>query len=119
MAFLHKIVRDLVRAGLVRTYPGPSGGLELGRPAATINLLGILEAIDGPVCLNMCLLRPKECSRDLICPAHRFWGRLQAKVVQEMEDATLDSLVAEASELKRRPQRPDLPYLFPEMTTVN
>ena len=75
-AFLHKITADLVAAGLVHTFPGPTGGLALARPATEINLLQVLEAIDGPICLNMCLLRPRECPRDQICPAHTFWGRL-------------------------------------------
>jgi Rrf2 family protein len=112
-AFLHKIVADLVKAGLVRTYSGPGGGLSLARPAVSINMLQILEAIDGPVCLNVCLIRPKECPRDSICPAHGFWGRLQATVVQQLRDATLDTLVAEAYELQRQPRHAEIAYLLP------
>ena len=33
-AFLNRIIADLSRAGLIQTYPGPNGGLELARPAA-------------------------------------------------------------------------------------
>ena len=95
LAFLRKITVDLVRAGLVQAYSGPSGGLTLAQPAASINLVHILEAVEGPICLNTCLVRPKECPRDQICPVHGFLGRLQANLIQQLQEATLDKLVAE------------------------
>jgi Rrf2 family iron-sulfur cluster assembly transcriptional regulator len=101
LAFLRKIVVDLTRAGLVRAYSGPTGGLVLAQPAASINLVHILEAIEGPVCLNTCLLRPKDCPRDHICPAHNFLGRLQATLIRQLQEATLDRLVAEKRELEQ------------------
>jgi Rrf2 family protein len=104
LAFLRKIVVDLTRAGLVRAYSGPTGGLVLAQPAASINLVHILEAIEGPICLNTCLLRPEDCPRDHICPAHNFFGRLQATLIQQLQEATLDRLIAEKRELEHRPQ---------------
>jgi Rrf2 family iron-sulfur cluster assembly transcriptional regulator len=98
-AFLHKIVADLAKAGLVITYKGPGGGIALAQPPAAINLLAILEAVDGPLCLNACLLRPNECPRDGTCPAHLFWGRLQSMAMAELKNATLEGLVTEAREL--------------------
>jgi Rrf2 family iron-sulfur cluster assembly transcriptional regulator len=98
-AFLHKIVADLAKAGLVVTYRGPGGGVALAQPPAMIDMLGILEAVDGPLCLNACLLRPNECPRDGTCPAHLFWGRLQSMIMAELKAATLDRLVTEAREL--------------------
>ena len=43
LAFLRKIVADLVKSRLVQTYSGPGGGLTLAQPAASINLVHILE----------------------------------------------------------------------------
>lgn len=114
-AFLHKIVADLAKASLVRTYSGPTGGLALAQPAGDITALQIIEAIEGPICVNVCLLRPQECPRDLVCPAHGLWGRLQGMIVAELQTATLAELVEEAKVLKQRPQRPGtIQYLFPE-----
>lgn len=114
-AFLHKITANLVKANLVRTFVGPAGGLALARPAAQINMLQIMEATDGPVCLNRCMLRPGECHRDLICPAHDFWGRLQAEIVRQLREARLDLLVSEARDLIQHPRRrQNVPYLVPE-----
>lgn len=103
-AFLHKITADLVRAGLIVTQTGPTGGLSLQKPCSEINLLHVVEAIEGPVCLNICLLRPQECSRDFYCPAHEVWGRLQQIVVTELQGTDLASLVAEAKVLQKNPR---------------
>jgi len=118
-AFLHKITADLVKANLVQTQAGPSGGLQLTSPVTQINLLHILEAVEGPICLNTCLIRPQECERDAVCPAHGFWGRLQTSIVEQLQAATLSELIKEANDLKIQPrQRDDIPYLI-HRTDVN
>jgi Rrf2 family protein len=47
--FLVKALTPLVRAGLLLSLKGPSGGYRLARPATKISLLEVVEAIDGPV----------------------------------------------------------------------
>jgi Rrf2 family protein len=39
----------LVLAGLLHSVKGPNGGYRLARPAKSISLLEILEAVDGPI----------------------------------------------------------------------
>jgi len=111
-SFLHKIVGDLVKSGLVRSVKGPHGGLSLARPMSEINMRHIIEAADGPICLNACLLRPHECPRDRTCPAHTFWGQLQNRLLEELEAGTLDLLVAEARRLKSAPREAQISYVF-------
>lgn len=113
-AFLHKITADLVRANLIHTQTGPSGGLALQNDVETINLLHVVEAIDGPVCLNVCLIRPQECNRDRFCPGHEVWGRLQTMLVAELRNTSLAALVKEAKRLQKQPREAlvDFPYLY-------
>jgi Rrf2 family protein len=47
--FLTKALQPLVRAGLLASRKGPGGGYRLGRPAARVTLLEVVEAVDGPV----------------------------------------------------------------------
>jgi len=47
--FLENILRDLRRAGLVRSVRGAEGGSMLARPAADIHLADVLRAVEGPL----------------------------------------------------------------------
>ena len=49
LAYLQKIMKDLVRANILASKRGPRGGFKLARPASDITLLEIWEAIDGPM----------------------------------------------------------------------
>ena len=53
---LAKVVRRLVRVGLLASMRGPSGGVALKRPPEDVTLLDIYEAVDGPIEAPDCLL---------------------------------------------------------------
>ena len=101
-AFLQRIVADLAKAGLVITFAGPGGGLELARPGAEINLRHIWEAIEGPLLISECLTGCGDCPHDCLCPVRWHWGTIQAQMQAELERATLAVLVQEAHELAAR-----------------
>ncbi|NLH16181.1 MAG: Rrf2 family transcriptional regulator [Phycisphaerae bacterium] len=46
--YLLKIMNQLVRAGILRSKRGPSGGYSLAKPVKDINMLEVIEAVDGP-----------------------------------------------------------------------
>jgi len=62
LEYLLKILQQLVRADVLRGKRGPHGGYSLTRPLNKINLLEIIEAIDGPIqsCLYLTEFAPKE-----------------------------------------------------------
>ena len=97
--FLPKIVQRLVQAGLLRAHKGAAGGITLSRPASRINLRQIIEAIDGPIALNNCLIMPDECPRQSICPIHEVWVKAQDGLLSSLEGMTLDRLVSRRKEL--------------------
>jgi len=47
--YLLKLVTKLVKAGVLRSLKGPTGGYRLARPARQITLLEVVEAVAGPV----------------------------------------------------------------------
>jgi Rrf2 family protein len=47
--FLLKVLKPLVSARVLVSVKGPNGGYRLARSASDINLLEVIEAIDGPV----------------------------------------------------------------------
>ena len=92
--FLAKIVPRLARAGLLRTSLGASGGVALGIPADQITLLQIIEAIDGPLMLNLCSLDPSGCECSADCPALDAWCRAQTQLNETLAQTHLDDLPA-------------------------
>ena len=52
---VQKLVSKLTAAGLLRSVRGAHGGLQLGRPAAAINVADIVEAIEGRIALTACI----------------------------------------------------------------
>lgn len=95
--YLPTIVRTLARSGLLRTLRGSHGGVSLARPAPDITLRDVVEAIDGPLLLNRCLIRPGECGgdgRDNLCSLHRFWERLVEDIQADLEAINFGDLAA-------------------------
>jgi Rrf2 family iron-sulfur cluster assembly transcriptional regulator len=90
--FLAKIVSQLSTSGLVETYRGAGGGVMLARPAAEINLLEVIEALDGPIRLNRCAIEPDACPREEKCPVHDIWVEARRDLAQMLTSVTFDSL---------------------------
>jgi Rrf2 family protein len=47
--FLLKVLKPLVSARILHSVKGPNGGYRLARPANSVSMLEIVEAVDGPV----------------------------------------------------------------------
>ena len=60
-AFARSIQHDLVKGGLIKTVRGARGGLALNCDPAEVTLLEVLEAIQGPVSVSLCVLDPEYC----------------------------------------------------------
>ena len=98
-AFLSKVVAQLTQAGLLRTHRGAAGGVELGRASDDINLRQIVEAVQGPVVLNLCTDPYNGCPRSATCPVFGVFDEAQKKVDAVLEGAILASLAEEAAML--------------------
>lgn len=96
--FLPKIMRALRQAGLICSYRGVAGGFALAKPADSITLLDIVEAMEGPVAIHRCLGERDACSKRCTseCPVHATLGRLQSELIAGLRQAKLTTLVAES-----------------------
>lgn len=93
-AILPGVMRDLVRAGLALAQAGRGGGYRLARPATEIDILAVIEAIEGDTRRSTCVLRGGPCGRDGHCAAHPAFFAAQEALREELRAATLDLLVA-------------------------
>lgn len=112
LAFLHQIGRSLIQAGILRSSPGPGGGLRLNQPADDVSLLQVLEVLDGPVRLSSCLDQPEACGHDDSCPSYQMWAGIQERLVDELNTVRLSQLANKA-----RNQQTGF-YPIPEFSTT-
>ena len=86
--YLTKIFASLARAGLVTPVRGKKGGYMLGREPGQITILDIIEAVEGPIALNLCQHTPPRCDHT-DCHLRAVWTDLQTVVRQKLGGVTL------------------------------
>jgi Rrf2 family protein len=90
--FLAKILKTLVDQGLVKSARGPHGGYALGRSPADISFLDVIEAVEGPIALNVCLDGDDACGRSSTCTMVSVWKAGQERMLDVYRHAKLSEL---------------------------
>jgi FeS assembly SUF system regulator len=112
-----KVLKLLLRRGLLHSTRGLHGGYRLARPAAEITAAQILDALEGPVALIECARHVHHCSIESTCGVGRAWQRVSLAVRRVLEEITLVELAGLGGEPVRfaalerqlrgmRPERP-------------
>ncbi len=91
--YLSQLATPLRNAALLRSVWGNKGGYVLARPADEINLLEIMEAVDGPVSIIECVENPESCSRAPICETFEVWRNINTAITGVLKGYTLKDLV--------------------------
>jgi Rrf2 family protein len=93
--FLAKILRDLTRKGLLVSHKGPRGGFALSRPAKSITLFDIIEAVDEAGFATNCVLGFPECSEQKPCALHSRWSALRPQIVSLFAEKSIVELAGD------------------------
>jgi Rrf2 family protein len=93
-AFLVKIISQLSIAGILHTSRGARGGVRLARKPKNITLLQVIEAIDGPIRLNVCVDRNGICSFEANCPMQLVWCDAQNELMVKLKNTNFAQLIA-------------------------
>ena len=73
--FLAKILKDLTRAGVLVSFQGVTGGYRLAKQPKEVTFLSVIEAIDGPIHLNLCTEQGTcTCDQFNKCDMKEFWS---------------------------------------------
>ena len=99
-SYLSKIIQRLAQSGLVRTFRGPGGGIELGRSPEAITLWSLVCAMEGRANVERCALGLGTCSPEKPCPVHSRWAPLREGFQALLEGTTLAALLRELSEVQ-------------------
>ncbi len=100
--FLEKIIKDLTRAGLVNSHRGAHGGYTLARTPDRVSFRDVIEAVEGPISINVCVAGQRDCSVLSTCNMQRVWQEGQRRMLEYFADTTLAALSASYSNLNTR-----------------
>ncbi len=92
--FLHQVLNNLSRAGLLVSRRGTKRGYELARAPGLISLLDVFEVIQGPLGITSCTVEGNWCPRESRCSLSNVWHDIQSTMHTKLGEATLESLTA-------------------------
>lgn len=98
---VRRVITRLAKANLIKTTRGNGGGFSLARAPADISLRDVVEAMEGSLALNACLLDDYHCPLMRLCSVHETWEGVQKMLNAELAQATFDKLAKRGAELAR------------------
>ena len=93
-AFAYKILRELEKAGIVRSERGNQGGYQLNRPLDEMTLYDIVCITEGDVAILHCM--KMECENnpaDMPCKVHKEIARIQDVLMEELRKKSLAEIL--------------------------
>lgn len=96
-----KILKNLAKAGVVRSERGVRGGYMLAREPCSVCVADVIDAVEGPISLTDCAKeRPDGCEYSGACALESTWARVNRAVRRALADISLaDIAVATAPRL--------------------
>lgn len=90
--FLTKILQNLTAEGLLTSMKGPNGGVRLKKDSSNIQLLEIVQAIDGSKLFSECVLGLPGCGNQRPCALHHQWIDRRESIKNMLGSTTLREL---------------------------
>ncbi|HEY0116867.1 MAG TPA: Rrf2 family transcriptional regulator [Allosphingosinicella sp.] len=93
-----KLTGRLAAAGLLVTARGAGGGFKLARPALAISLADIVEAVEGPIAMTICVDESRhDCALTSACAVRPHMGVVNGAVRGALQAVSLEQLSRVAS----------------------
>ncbi len=105
-SFLSKVMQALARAELVTSRRGKAGGFAILPRGREATMREVIEAVDGPICLNVCLNGGKDCERKSWCPAHPVWARAQRAMIDVLMSVTVSAMASNTLPARSQTEHP-------------
>jgi Rrf2 family protein len=93
LRFLHSIVANLSKGGLLKTVPGPRGGITLSKAPESISILDIVEAVEGKINLMDCFEHPENCKDANHCSIMSVLHTAQVALATSLRNTNLKLMV--------------------------
>lgn len=108
LSFLSKVLQGLAHAKLISSRRGKAGGFAILAAGREATMRDVIEAIDGPISLNVCLNEGRNCVRKSWCPAHPVWAHAQRAMLDVLMNATVKGMASKAT-VNRDLAQPEAP----------
>ncbi|MBS2004317.1 MAG: Rrf2 family transcriptional regulator [Cyanobacteria bacterium SZAS LIN-5] len=92
-AYLSKVLKSLVRAGLILSQRGLGGGFTLAKPPENLSILQVLNAVDPIQRIRTCPLGI-EAHGTTLCALHKRLDDATASIEKAFGDTTIGDLLA-------------------------
>ena len=92
-SYLRKIIPLLAKAAVVHSRRGKGGGLVLARRAEEITFLDVIEAVEGKIFLDKCLMSQDMCFMNTWCSANLVWQEAQDAMKGVLDNKNFAELV--------------------------
>ncbi len=99
--YLTQIVIPLRAKGLLSSRRGSGGGYRLSRHPSQVTVREVVEALEGNLAPVDCLEGNVHCERMPFCAARQVWQRVRGKVIEALEEFTLEDLARMSVEANR------------------
>jgi Rrf2 family protein len=89
-----KVLQRLVRTGLLVSTQGTRGGYVLNRPAASISVADVIQAIDGPLTVTACSTEKNDCEQYSKCSIRDSLWQIRERIAAALGTVTLSEMAA-------------------------
>lgn len=93
--FVPQVMTEVVRSGIAEARLGRSGGYRLARPAHTLSVLDVVEAVEGDMGRRSCVLRNAPCGQDGTCDVHDVFMAAHDAFLDDLRRATIASVLGD------------------------
>ena len=95
-SFISKVLQQLVQCGVVTSRRGAGGGFQLAIEPEKVTLLDVVEIVEGPLQINLCLAEENGCDRKSWCGAHPVWSEAQNALKEVLANASIAQLARDS-----------------------
>ncbi|MGE3344080.1 MAG: Rrf2 family transcriptional regulator [Vicinamibacterales bacterium] len=92
---LAKVLQKLVRGKLLESHQGIRGGYALARPAATMSVADVIQAVDGPLMVTACSEDDHTCEQFAKCNIRDPLWRIKDRIVATLAATTVAEMAME------------------------
>jgi len=89
-ATVGKLLKVFARGGLLESHRGVNGGYEMSRKPEDVSVAEIVEAVEGPIALTLCVdEHPGSCDVEALCPVRGGWNQINTALRETFEGVSL------------------------------